>query len=201
MNWRGMAEPAHDDRAQRGEIVRMGFEVTVQPHPDGRDAGGEGDALVLDQLGDIGGLKMAAGETRCARPSSRRRRECPSRWRETSARFAGWCRARRSRRRRSCASAKLCRNKRAVRVQDAFGMASGSGGVAGGGGGIFIERRPRIRRAAALDRSSFVIEAGLGGSRAHPAARRCAERRGAGRGSAPEWKASEASTKITLSSA
>ena len=40
--------------------MRMTLEVTVQPHPDGRHAGGERDALVLDQCRDIGGLKMAA---------------------------------------------------------------------------------------------------------------------------------------------
>ena len=137
----------YHDRAQRGQIVRMILEVRIQRHPNGWDAGGEGDTLVLDQRGDVLGLKLAArenhararhyaGEGKAPTVGMKHRNDLENGVALGDGEDVGK------------GERKAVQKKRTVRVQHGFGMAGGARGVAGGAGGGFIERRPGIRLIA-----------------------------------------------------
>ena len=58
----GAAAPPTTVRAQRAEIVALFFQQSEQAQPERGHAGGEGDFLGLDQLGQIARLSSAGRE-------------------------------------------------------------------------------------------------------------------------------------------
>ena len=119
----------------------MRFEVCVERHPKRRNAEGEGDALLFDELRDVRRLQMPAAEDELRARHHSGVRDAPAVGVEHGDQLQNGV-AFAERKRIGHAGPVAVQEERSVAVEDAFGVACSARGVAERGGGVLFERGP-----------------------------------------------------------
>ena len=147
------------ERRQIGRRIEL-----EHPLPDGGDAGRAGDALGLDQLGELGGSRPRAGEDEPRARQGRRVGEAPGvgvEHRHHRHHGVGGAQADRVR----AEHGERVQNGGAMRVHDALRAPRGAGRVAHGRGGALVEVGER-KGLIATRQELLVVEGALAASRA-----------------------------------